>query len=102
VVLQGILLVGAWHSGSNKHNLGIEEPYNVHNMGIHPSKHKLITFLNIETFQNKILSSAFKLSMSFLIFLHRTIAFIDVQTEEIFIDTAQHTKFTLIVLAFGS
>jgi hypothetical protein len=59
-------------------------------MGIHPSKHKLITFLNIETFQNKILSSAFKLSMSFLIFLHRTIAFIDVQTEEIFIDTAQH------------
>jgi hypothetical protein len=35
-------------------------------MGIHPSKHKLITFLNIETFQNKILSSAYKLSMSFL------------------------------------
>jgi hypothetical protein len=61
-------------------------------MGIHRSKHKLITFLNIETFQTKILSSAYKLLMSFLLFLHRTLAFTDVQTEEIFIDVAQHTK----------
>jgi hypothetical protein len=45
VVLQGILLVGTWRSGKNKHYLNLEKPYNVHIMGIHPfhnptSKHK--------------------------------------------------------------
>jgi hypothetical protein len=45
VVLQGVLLIGTWRNGKNKHNISLENPYNLHIMGTHPfhnptSKHK--------------------------------------------------------------